>query len=161
MAPLGTPSATDQNRVPIYNPSAPSVMRQAPIGGFPQQQVVPQVNQYRPPRPGLSPYLNLYRGSTGGFRGGVGAVDYYNFVRPAQQSLGSYSGRQMGPYSPAGRYGDVTIDSAAQLPPETVTHSAGTVSTFNNTQPYFNSMGTIGSAVPVQQQRPPIRVGRR
>ena len=162
-APAGTPSSVDQNRVPIYGgPNAPSVLRQPPIGNFPQAPVAPNtMNQYRPPRPGLNPYLNLYRG-TGGI-GGVGAVDYYNFVRPAQQSLGMYAGRQMGPYNPSGRYGYFTQENE-QLPPETVTHSAGSAATFMNTGPYFNSMNTIGPGAAMQQQqqqRPQVTTGRR
>src|SRR5437870_4756773 len=106
------PPAEPLPRTPAYGPDAPGGTTYPPaIPSFPGPSA-PAVNapqMYQPPRPGLSPYLNLTRGARGG-AGGIGAVDYYNFVRPAQQSLGSYVGRQPGPFNPANRYGGIGLD---------------------------------------------------
>src|SRR6185369_9228916 len=113
--------------------------------------IAPQM--YQPPRPGLSPYLNLTRGGRAGGGAGISAVDYYNFVRPAQQALGSYVGRQPGAYNPAARYGGIGLDPDVQLDPNTSLRPAGTPTAFMNYGRYFNSMGTIGLGVRPQQQQ--------
>jgi len=136
---------SEEGRLPV------SIAGSTPLGppdaSFPQPYVVPNQMPARNPRPGLSPYLNLTRGATNG----LNAVDYYNFVRPAQQSLGLYSGRQIGPYSTATRYGQLGIEPDVQIRPDSVLKSAGSPTTFSNTGTYFNSLGTIGTT-PQQQQ---------
>lgn len=140
-APTGTPSNFDQNRIPAYGPgSTGGASYQSTIPSFPPQ-VQPNVGpiqQYQPPRPGLSPYLNLTRGANTGF----GAVDYYNFVRPAQQANQQYVGRPYGPYGGFG--GRFNVDPDVQLDSDSVLRSAGTPTAFMNYGRYFNSMGTIG-----------------
>ena len=161
-----SPSPDDQNRNPIYaGPTTNAAInpQQAPLAHFPPPVGAFQTQPgYRPPRPGLNPYLNLFSGA-----GGLNAVDYYNYVRPAQQSLGSYVGRQPGPYTAAQRYGSmgVIMEPEVQLEPGTSLRTAGTSSAFMNTGRYFNSMGTIGTPLQVQQitQQPQQQqpVGRR
>ncbi|MFL5327516.1 MAG: hypothetical protein ACJ8C4_01265 [Gemmataceae bacterium] len=155
-------SPDDQGRTPAYGgptTNAAIPQNQQPLGRYPTPNNPATMPQpYRSPRPGLNPYLNLSRGGNG-----LNAVDYYNFVRPAEQSLGWYSGRQPGPYTPSYRYGGTTLEPEVQVDPSTSLRPAGTPSAFMNTGRYFNSMGTIGAVTQPQQQQQQQRTtaGRR
>jgi hypothetical protein len=157
------PSSADANRQPVYQqPSiAPStfdngrmpVLQGAGSGGnlnvqsFPSQSPIQPVpsQPFSNSRPALSPYLNLFRG---GNVGGLGGIDYYNFVRPAQQLEGAFIGRLPGQFA-VERFGRGMVDQATAdqdyLNP--AARPAGTPSAFMNTGGYFNRMGSIGMGV--------------
>ena len=81
-------SSHDGNRIPVLQGAGAGTV--GGIQSFPDTPTGPLPAPYIPPQPQLNPYLNLLRGTGGG----ISAIDYYNFVRPAQQSLGSYAGRR-------------------------------------------------------------------
>ncbi len=130
-------SKSDDNRIPVLQGAGSF----GTIQSFPETQTPGGLQeQYIPPQPRLSPYLNLLRGSS---RGGLSAIDYYNIVRPGQQSLGSYSGRPMGA-APGfgGRFGGA-VDPETGL--QASGRSAGTPAVFQSYGNYFNRLGTIGA----------------
>lgn len=173
------PPATDQGRVPAFQSgtggssfdqsrqpalqSAGTGVGSFDIQSFPSPQVGPMQSQFVPPRPALSPYLNLIRGNN---FGGIGAIDYFNFVRPAQQANGSFVGRplgQNGPYNRTGFGGGLILDPETNL--AATTRGAGGPATFLNYGGYFNRLGTIGQGFRTgqqqQQQRAQASQGRR
>jgi hypothetical protein len=91
--------------------------------------------------PPLSPYLNL-------LNGGNPAVNYYNFVRPQlqlqqQQLYGGGGTAMIGEYPLASAL--PTSDWTARIPRPTGSLN-GNPAAYMAYGPYFNSMGTIGSA---------------
>lgn len=131
-------SRFDDNRIPVLQGAG-----QGAIGGiqsFPDVPGQDTVQPFQPPRPQLSPYLNLIRGNTAGFS----AVDYYNFVRPAQQAVGAFAGRPLGsapPFGGGGRFG-LTVDPDTGL--ASTARPTGAPGVFMNYGSYFNRLGTIG-----------------
>lgn len=141
-------------------PGLNAAQPQAMIPSFPTtaQPSVAPVQPFSPMRPPLSPYLNLFRGGTGG----ISAIDYFNFVLPAQQATGSYVGRVPGSSFRPGVGFTPSLDPDVLLEPASSLRPAGIPSVFQNTGGYFNSMGTIGMAGRsrmAQQQQTPM--GRR
>ncbi len=152
---LAAQSPSDNGRVPIIQPPSSGgsksddnripVLQGAGSGGsiqsFPETQNPGGVQEpYVSPQPRLSPYLNLLRGSN---RSGISAIDYYNSVRPGQQSLGSYSGRPLGSAPNfGGRFGGA-VDPESGL--QASGRAAGTPAVFQSYGSYFNRLGTIGA----------------
>ncbi len=133
----GTASKTDDNRIPVLQGAGSF----GNIQSFPETQAPGGLQQqYIPPQPRLSPYLNLLRGSN---RSGFSAIDYYNIVRPGQQAINAYNGR---PYGSApgfgGRFGGA-VDPETGL--QASGRSAGTPAVFLSYGSYFNRLGTIGA----------------
>ncbi|MBX7105037.1 MAG: hypothetical protein K1X57_13205 [Gemmataceae bacterium] len=150
------PTGFDQGRIPVTQGAGTGMT----IQGFPAPTgPAPIAQQMQPSRPVLSPYLNLFRGAGGG---GISAVDYYNFVRPAEQTAGSFIGRPFGQsVGPGGRGIANTVDPETGL--QSYARPAGTPSAFMNTGGYFNRMGSIGMAgrAPQAQTSTPSRSTRR
>lgn len=165
------PSSTDANRQPVYQQPniAPStfdngrmpVLQGAGSGGslnvqsFPNQSPIQPIptQPFSNSRPTLSPYLNLFRG---GNTSGLAGIDYYNFVRPAQQMEGAFIGRLPG-QGAVDRFGRGVVDQATAdqdfLSP--AARPAGTPAAFMNTGGYFNRMGSIGmGARPAARNNP-------
>lgn len=129
-------SKNDDNRIPVLQGAGSA----GAIQGFPDSSNPGAIQQpYLPPQPQLNPYLNLLRGTN---RGGFGAIDYYNFVRPGQQAIGSYSGRAYGASPGFGGRSGANIDPETGL--ATSVRSAGVPASFQNYGSYFNRLGTIG-----------------
>jgi hypothetical protein len=105
--------------------------------------------------PPVSPYLNL-------LRGGIPAVNYFNFVRPMVQPLTPLD-MQLPVASLASTY--PTEDGSPDLPAQAgaIPRATGHPTAFMSYQGYFNTFGTIGS--PMQRggamQRPPAMAPRR
>ena len=158
------PSSADANRQPVYQQPniAPStfdngrmpVLQGAGNGGslnvqsFPNQSPIQPIptQPFSNSRPTLSPYLNLFRG---GNVSGLAGIDYYNFVRPAQQLEGAFIGRQPG-QGAVDRFGRGVVDQATadqDLFLNPAARPAGTPAAFMNTGGYFNRMGSIGMGV--------------
>jgi hypothetical protein len=169
------PPATDAGRVPAAQQSNPGgskydgnripVLQGAGSGGAGGIQSFPDANPAGPiqqqpytPQPTLNPYLNLLRGSSGS---GLSAIDYYNFVRPAQQALGTYGGRPYGAapgFGGGGRY-SYTFDPETGV--ATSTRPVGTSASFQNYGNYFNRLGTIGSGTSGSLTAPTNSTSRR
>jgi hypothetical protein len=154
-------SSFDGNRIPVLQGAGSGAGGFGGIQSFPDSSAGGGLQQpYVPPQPLLSPYLNLIRG-TGGAN--ISAIDYYNFVRPGQQSLGSYAGRQYGAAPGFGgaagsRYG-YNVDPETGL--ATNARPAGAPAVFLNYGSYFNRLGTIGTGAAIPAAQPTNNTGRR
>lgn len=145
----GGGSSFDQNRIPVTSGAGTGInIESFPMNPMP---VAPIAGPSQAPRPQLSPYLNLVRGFGNG--GGLTAIDYYNFVRPAEQATGSYTGRAVGlPLGVAGRSLPSAVDPETGL--QSATRAAGTPSAFMNYGSYFNRLGSIGTGGRAAAQPP-------
>lgn len=127
-----------QRSLPQYPAAGPNYLPQPqPFGGGGYQPSVPV--QYNPAyRPTLSPYLNLNRG-------GIPAVNYFNFVRPGTLPDPLYQAQTSMFNNPPTRPG-LGVNNDEILEPDSVLRPTGHPAMFLNYGGYFNTSGTIGGA---------------